>query len=58
MSKVYIKDFVMPESCAECKLHHIWEYDNETSCRLKFGLWQNMNKKERHPDCPLREVKR
>ena len=45
----------MPKSCEECPMSYMWEHDNSTSCRLKFGLWNEEYKTTRHKECPLKE---
>lgn len=55
MSRVYIEDFEIPETCSKCPFIKYWDCDNETSCKAsrKF-LWNAFPDKMRHPDCPLK----
>lgn len=55
MSRVYIEDFDMPETCSKCPFIKYWDCDNETSCKAsrKF-LWNASPDKMRHPDCQLK----
>ena len=48
----------MPKSCLECPIKKLRPHDQLSECKLKFGLWEEIDSNKRHDDCPLVEVRK